>query len=173
MINLISIIYILVIIASNQIINWLGPDYTPHVAFFLIPIDFILRDGLQDLLYKEKNNNREVWLHLLGLIIIGGLISYLMNSTVRNIALASAVAFIVSSIIDSIVYSLLLKRSKLIRINISNFFSLISDSILFPTIAFGGLFPLLVFKQSFAKIFGSIIWTLLLLPIINKKGSKC
>ena len=46
-----------------------------------------------------------------------------------------------------------------IKVNGSNIFSAAADSLIFPTIAFGGFMPLIVLGQFAAKVCGGFLWT--------------
>ena len=106
------------------------------------------------------------------LIIISGGISYLTNPLTGRIVIASVIAFAVSMILDTVVYQLLFKKRKIIKINGSNIISAVADSIIFPTIAFGGFSLWLTIGQFLAKVFGGFIWSLFLSKNIYKKEFK-
>lgn len=76
--------------------------------------------------------------------------------------MASFMAFACAALVDTLVYHLLRKRSYMIRVNGSNIFSALVDSIMFPTIAFGGFLPLVTLGQFTAKIAGGFVWAFIL-----------
>jgi uncharacterized PurR-regulated membrane protein YhhQ (DUF165 family) len=57
-----------------------------------------------------------------------------------------------------VVYQYLKYKDKVIRINGSNIAGAAVDSVVFPTIAFGGLMLEIVALQFLAKVFGGFIW---------------
>jgi uncharacterized PurR-regulated membrane protein YhhQ (DUF165 family) len=65
-------------------------------------------------------------------------------------------------IVDTIVYQYLINKSWVVKSNGSNIAGAAIDSILFPTIAFGGLMPEIVLMQFMAKVFGGAIWVYLI-----------
>jgi queuosine precursor transporter len=102
------------------------------------------------------------------LILSGSILTWLINRSAAQIALASMVAFIAASIVDSVTYQVFIKKPKLIKINSSNLFSSAVDSIIFPTLAFGTLLPVITVLQFLAKFIGGFIWSL----ILNKAEKK-
>lgn len=136
---------------------YLGKYATPFNALFLIGLDLTLRDGLHD---KWEDSN--LWLKMFLLIGAGSAITFLLNAQAGRIALASVVAFMGAGLIDAIAYAGLHKRSFLVRSNGSNIFSSLVDSILFPTIAFGNIFPIVIVGQFLAKISGGFLWSLVI-----------
>lgn len=99
---------------------------------------------------------------MLGLICAGAAITYLLNRGAGMICIGSVVAFTGALIVDSVVYQKLMHKSKLFRMNGSNVPSAITDSILFPTIAFGVFMPWVIIFQAFAKIGGGALWAWIL-----------
>ncbi len=91
-----------------------------------------------------------------------GLISYLLNPATGKIAIASITAFVCAMTVDSVVYQLLRNQSWFKRANGSNLAGAATDSLLFPTIAFGGLLPHIVAMQFLAKVAGGALWSVLL-----------
>ena len=67
-----------------------------------------------------------------GLIVTGGLISFLLNRDAAQIAVASTVAFVAASVTDAIVFHVLRRRGFLVRANGSNVPAAAVDSIVFP-----------------------------------------
>jgi len=95
------VLYLVAIVAANLLVAWLGPWVSPYTAGLLIGLDLTAKDRLQD-----------KWLHrglvwkMGTLIATGSILSWLINRNAGRIALASFVAFAVSSTIDAIVYHL-------------------------------------------------------------------
>jgi len=88
----------------------------------------------------------------------GSLISWVLNHGAGRIAIASMVAFAVAAVADAVVYHLLKEKSYLVRVNGSNVIGAALDSLIFPTIAFGGFMPLVTMGQFAAKVAGGFIW---------------
>jgi len=152
-----TLIYIAVLVAANLLVAWLGAWFSPINAFFLIGLDLSLRDKLHD-----AWQGRQLALKMGGLVVAAGLVSYLLNPATGKIAMASIIAFVCAMTVDAVTYQLLRKRSWIQRTNGSNMAGAATDSLLFPTIAFGGLLPHIVAMQFLAKVAGGAVWSVLL-----------
>jgi len=74
----------------------------------------------------------------LALVIIGCCISYLISY--RDLAIASASAFIVSEVVDTVFFTLIIKRLGLyFAILVSGVFGAVIDSVVFLQLAFGNI----------------------------------
>lgn len=132
-----GIAVMLAYIATIAAANWLVHRYgAVPVGFGLMApagvyaagLAFTLRDFTQDLLGKAA---------VLGAIAAGALLSFGVST--GRLALASAVAFAVSELLDFGVYTPLHKRRWLLAVAASNLAGLIADSALFLWLAFGSL----------------------------------
>jgi len=97
------------------------------------------------------------------LIATGSVLSYAVNRNAGQIALASFVAFALAGAADVLVYQLLFRQKRIVKINGSNFVSAGVDSVAFPALAFG--FPLrwdVMLGQFVAKMIGGFVWSLML-----------
>lgn len=146
------ITYAVAMTVANLLVSKFGPAITPLLAFFLIGLDLTLRD----------------WLHVRirpwqmgALILFAGLLTWLLNPAAQNIAIASAVAFMVSGLVDWLVFSKA-SGSWASRSFKSNIAGAAVDSLIFPTLAFGALMPLIVLAQFTAKVVGGAVWAFLL-----------
>ena len=151
------LIFLLAIIGANLSVAYFGPISTPFNAFILIGLDLSLRDHIH-----EKWHGKSLGLKMLGLICAGAIITYLLNRGAGMICVASVVAFGAALMVDTIIYHVLYKKSRMVKMNGSNLGSSAIDSILFPTIAFGVFMPWIVLGQFLAKIGGGFVWSLLL-----------
>ena len=152
-----TLVYLSALVLANLSVATFGPAVTPINAFLLIGLDLSLRDYLH-----ERWQHNRLWLRMLGLIAAAGALSYLLNPASGIIAIASVVAFTVSGLVDTVVYHQLRRKPYLLRSNTSNSVAAGVDSILFPTIAFGGFLPVIVLGQFAAKVAGGFLWSLLL-----------
>ena len=157
------LIFLFSIILANLSVAYFGPKAVIINAFILIGLDLTLRDKLH-----EQWHGKNLWMKMFGLIIASGIITYLLNQGAGRIAVASVSAFCGAMVIDLIVYQRLFKAKFLIKVNSSNVGSSITDSILFPTIAFGVFLPWIIFGQIVAKIGGGFLWSL----IIKRKAQR-
>lgn len=141
-------IYLASMTIANLLVAQFGPAISPVLAFFLIGLDLSLRDWLHVKLKAFQ---------MLGLIVVAGLLTYILNPAAGTIAIASAVAFTGAALIDWATFTNL-PGSWLKRANASNVAGAAVDSVLFPTIAFGALMPSIVAMQFAAKVVGGAVW---------------
>lgn len=147
-------IYIAALVAANLLVAWFGVWFSLINAFVLIGLDLSLRDKLHDLWEGEK-----LPVKMGGLIATASVISYAINPATGMIAFASLAAFSLSMVADSLVYQYLKHKEWMIRANGSNLAGSAVDSVVFPTIAFGGLIPEIVALQFVAKVGGGFVWS--------------
>jgi uncharacterized PurR-regulated membrane protein YhhQ (DUF165 family) len=150
-------LYLIAIVAANLIITRFGPRATVITAFLFIGLDITARDRLH-----EAWRDRMLWLKMVLLIAAGSALSWLVNRDAGQIALASLTAFGASGATDAVVYHALRNRSWLVKVNGSNLVSASVDSLVFPTLAFGALLPLVVLGQFVAKVAGGAFWSWIL-----------
>ena len=155
--------YLIAIIGANISTAILGPDWSIINAFLFIGFSLTTRDALHDA-WQHKH----LILKMTVLILIGSLLSWLIDRSSGNIAIASMVAFGISATVDGIAYHLARYKTRKIRINLSNIASAFIDSIIFPIIAFGGIMPIITIGQFTAKVCGGFIWSLLIVHLYKK-----
>lgn len=156
-------LYLTAIVAANLISAHFGPGASIYNAFGLIGLNLTTRDRLHDLWGRNRFRNMAL------LILTGSGLSFLAAhlfadappEIVARIALASCIAFAVSEGMDASVYQLIRQRPWLERSNISNFVGAGLDSVIFVSIAFGWLWPI-IFGQFCAKVAGGFLWSLIL-----------
>jgi uncharacterized PurR-regulated membrane protein YhhQ (DUF165 family) len=159
--------YLGAIVLANLTLVYFGPTWSIVNAFLFIGLDLTARDKLHDAWHGKK-----LVLKMTALIAAGSILSYLLNRNAGQIAIASFVAFAAAGITDAIIYQLLGKYPRWMRINGSNVPSAAVDSIIFPTLAFGGFLPLITLGQFAAKVFGGAMWSVILASIENAKIRK-
>jgi uncharacterized PurR-regulated membrane protein YhhQ (DUF165 family) len=157
-------LYLLTIPCANWLINNVGTQYspeTPHtipVGFgynapsgvLMIGFAFILRD------YIQQEYGKRVTMVA---IAIGVVISYLVNP---QVAIASAVAFAVSELLDQAVFTNLKKQTLVGAVIASGFIGGIVDTVLFLQIAFGSMMfwqGQIIGKTIMAILGGIIVWS--------------
>lgn len=150
-------VYFIAIIASNLSISYFGVWVSPVNSFFLIGLDLSLRDYLH-----ERWQSEGLWIKMLSLVCGAGFASYLINPASGVIATASAVAFVASGLVNTIVYKKLYKWHFLRKSNMSNTAAAAADSLIFPAIAFGVWMPIVVLLQFSAKVGGGFFWSLVI-----------
>lgn len=150
------VLYVLAAVAANLIAYRFGPWVTPFTALVLIGFNFTARDALH-----ERWHGR-LRLRLGALIGAASLASWALNPSGGRIALASAVAFALSEIVDTLVYQAAFRRPWLVKANASNAVGAAVDSLIFPTIAFGSFLPGIVLAQFAMKVWGGAIWAFIL-----------
>lgn len=154
-------IYIAALVAANLLVAWLGVWFSLVNAFVLIGLDLSLRDKLHDLWEGDK-----LPMKMGGLIATASIVSYAINPATGMIAFASLAAFSLSMVADAFAYQYLKGKNWLIRANGSNIAGSAVDSVVFPTIAFGGLMLEIVALQFIAKVGGGFIWA----KVLEKKN---
>lgn len=152
--------YLTAIVAANLTTAHFGPGASIWVALLFIGFDLVARDHLHD---QWRAQGRLAFVvKMAGLIAAGGLISYVLNHNAGPIALASCLAFAAAATVDAVVYQILRSRPHLVRVNGSNIPAALADSLIFPTLAFGGFMWSIVLGQLAAKVLGGFLWSLLL-----------
>lgn len=146
-------VYIAAMVTANLLVWWLGPWFSPINAFLLIGLDLTLRDVMHDRLTRWQ---------MLAVVLAGGLITWGLNPSAAQIAIASATAFTLSACADWLAYTLMRSRPWLVRSNVSNAVGAAVDSLIFPTLAFGSFMPHIVAMQFTAKVCGGAAWSWLL-----------
>lgn len=149
--------YLAAIVAANLLVAAYGPRAAFAVAFLLIGLDLTLRDRLH-----EAWRRRGLALKMALLISSGSVISWLVNQGTGPVALASFAAFAAAATVDSLTFHLLRERRYLVKVNGSNVVGALVDSVVFPTIAFGGFGLAVTAGQFGAKVFGGFLWSLLI-----------
>lgn len=150
-------IYLIAIVVANLITTRFGPAASVFNAFVLIALDLTSRDRLHEAWHKQY-----LALKMAALIASGSALSWMLNRDSGQIALASFIAFGAAAITDTLVYQMLYKMPWRIKVNGSNLVSSAVDSLVFPTLAFGGILPLVTLGQFAAKVCGGFIWSLIL-----------
>ena len=155
--------YLTAAVLANLSTSFFGAYASILNAFLFIGLDLTARDKLH-----EAWHGRYLWAKMFALIAAGSLISYLLNRNAGMIAVASLAAFGVAGLVDAIVYQYLYDKPWMVKVNGSNIFSALADSLVFPTIAFGGFLPLIVLGQFAAKVTGGFIWSWIIAKVSKK-----
>jgi queuosine precursor transporter len=150
-------LYLVAIIAANLVTARFGPSASIVNAFLFIGLDLTSRDRLHEAWHRRGL----IWKMAL-LIGVGSLLSWMLNRNAGTIAIASFVAFACAAVVDTAIYQLLHRHNYLVKVNGSNILSALTDSLVFPTLAFGGFMPLVTLGQFAAKVAGGFIWALVL-----------
>lgn len=145
-------VFLAAIVAANLITTHYGPSASIYNAFFLIGLDFITRDRLADFWGTTR------WPKMIALIAVGGGLSYAVNSGSGKVAVASMVAFSAAELAEAVAYHVLRKRQWLERAPKAALLAAGVDSLIFPTIAFGGVMWSITFGQFVAKVAGAAVW---------------
>jgi queuosine precursor transporter len=157
------LMYLLAAVLANLSTAFFGAYASILNAFLFIGLDLTARDKLHD-----AWQGKYLWWKMFALIAVGSGISYLLNKDAGSIALASLAAFGVAGLVDAIVYQYLHDKPWMVKVNGSNIFSALADSLVFPTIAFGGFLPLIVLGQFAAKVSGGFIWSWIISKVPKK-----
>lgn len=155
-------IFLAAITAANLISAHYGPEASIYNAFALIGLTLVVRDQLHDQWQEHRMPK------MLLLILAGSVLAYLVTPAAGKIGLASGIAFLCSESVDAIVYQAAHKATWLERSNVSNFFGAAVDSVVFPTIAFGGFMWGITLGQFTAKVAGALLFSLLIARTIKR-----
>jgi len=161
-----TITYLAAIVLANLSVALLGPAASILNAFLFIGLDLTTRDRLHDAWRGDR-----LVLRMGVLIATGGFISWALNAGAGMIAVASTVSFTLAAVVDFLVYRALEGRSRQVRVNGSNIAAAAVDSLVFPTLAFGQLLPLVVLAQFAAKVCGGFVWSLVLAVPVRQDPS--
>lgn len=153
------LIYAAPMVLANLSVAAFGPWVTPINAFLLIGLDLALRDWLHVRLRSWQMG---------ALIASTGALTYVLNPSAGQIAVASSCAFTAAALVDWAIFARL-RGSWLRRANGSNLAGAAVDSLLFPTLAFGALMPHIVLAQFVAKVAGGAAWAWIINPVLRKK----
>jgi uncharacterized PurR-regulated membrane protein YhhQ (DUF165 family) len=122
-------------------------------SFFLIPFDFVTR-----CIFHEKWSGEELVSKMFLITFLACGITYGINKESENIALASVSGFTAAQVISGIVYQLNRRKHMFLKVNLSDLFAIIFDSIVFQYIAFGSINPYITFGQIAVKFSGGLLW---------------
>lgn len=148
------IIYLMAVVIANLLASWLGPWVTVFNALVLIGLNLTSRDALHDAWHGEGMTWK------MGLLIsTGAVLSMLINRRASRIAMASTVAFALSSLAQTVIYALLHKRARRVRMSVAQTANSAIDSLIFPWLAFGRFLPVITTLQFAAKILGGWAWS--------------
>ena len=149
------ILFLTAIVLANLSVAAFGPSVAILNAFLFIGLDLTARDQLH-----EAWRGKRLLPKMALLIASGSILSWLLNRNAGQIALASFVAFAAAATVDALVYHLMGRYPRWLRINGSNSPSALVDSLIFPTLAFGSFLWPIVLGQFAAKTLGGFIWSL-------------
>lgn len=144
--------YVFAMTAANLLVAKYGPGVTPVLGFVLVGLDLALRNWLQV--------RMRVWQMAL-LIAFTSVVTYVLNPAADQIAIASALAFATAASAEWATFSVL-NGTWTRRSLIAGVVGAAVDSLVFPTVAFGMLLPLIVAGQFAAKTAGGAFWTYVL-----------
>lgn len=122
-------------------------------SFILIPFDFVVRCVLH-----EKWKGQELISKLFLITFLACVITYGINKQYENIAFASVVGFTSAQIVSGIFYQLNKRKSYFFKVNLSDLFAILADSIFFQLIAFDIISPYVTLGQVAVKFAGGLLW---------------
>ncbi len=151
--------YLAAIVAANLITARYGPAASVYNAFALIGLDLITRHRLADFWGTTR------WVKMGLLIAAGSALSYLIAQDARAIAEASAISFACAESGEGVLYHLLRRRRWFERANTAAWLGAGIDSLVFPTLAFGGLLWSTSVGQFTAKTAGALLWSAVIVRV--------
>lgn len=169
------VLYLLAVVIANLTVAVWGPAASVFNAFLLIGFDLVARDRLHD-----RWSDAGLWWRMGALIAAGSLLSLalalllpgaLPAAMVARVGLASCLAFAGSGVADALAYHALRRRPWLVRANGSNLAGAAVDSVLFPSLAFGAVLPLVILGQFAAKVAGGVLWSAMLARVTARRAA--
>jgi hypothetical protein len=156
-------LYLGAIVTANFAVWYWGQAALPFTAFLLIPFDLVTRDVLH-----ERWEGGRLWPKMAALIFGGSVLTALLNWDAVWVAVASSASFCAAGVINAVGFAVLRRADRLVRMNTSNFFAAIVDSVVFPIVAFGvaGTSWSLSVSQAAAKFVGGIVFSFLFVKVI-------
>ena len=146
-------IYLAAFVFANFIVVWYGKTGLIFTALFLIPFDFVMR-----CMFHETWKGKELLFKLGGLTLAASVLTYFINRDALNIAAGSAVGFIAAQILAGIFYQWAIKKAYWIKVNGSDLFGIVTDSIVFQLVAFASVDFSITLSQTILKLVGGIAW---------------
>jgi uncharacterized PurR-regulated membrane protein YhhQ (DUF165 family) len=145
-------------VAANVIIAWGGPRWLAVTAFFFVPFELVARDLLHELWAGPELARR------MGALVLGGsVLTCLVSVGSWRVAAASFAAFAAAGLVDTVIYQRAAGRPRSERINLSNAAAAVTDSVVFPLVAFGSTSLFTSSTQAGAKFVGGFLWGLVYL----------
>ena len=148
MVPIAILIYIAALCCANLLAHHFGPSATPWIALTLVGLDLSIRDWLNVVIPR--------W-GMAILIPAAGLIAFAFDPSVRFIALASVVAFVISEWVEWGCFQAA-EGSWFKRAVKANTAAAAVDSLIFPALAFHAFLPWISLAQFLAKTVGSTVW---------------
>lgn len=145
--------YLASAIVANMLAWRFGQLALVWTAAMLIPFDFLARD----VLHRRWELEGAVRARMLCLVVLGSVVTWILNPAAGSVALASGMAFATSSSIDALLFALV-RGSLFKRAMLSNVIGSITDSIVFPAVAFGVVDFCLSASQVVLKLVGGLVW---------------
>jgi uncharacterized PurR-regulated membrane protein YhhQ (DUF165 family) len=85
-------------------------------------------------------------------------LTYGINKESESVAIASVSGFTSAQVISGIIYQLNRKNNIFLKVNLSDLFAIVFDSIVFQFIAFGSINGFVTCGQIAVKFAGGLIW---------------
>ncbi len=152
------------VVAANLAVAHWGQAALVMTAWVLIPFDLVTRDVLH-----ERWTGKALWPRMAALIAGGAVLTAVLNADASRVAFASCCAFAAAGTANAAVYHLLRARPRLVRMNASNAVAAVTDSVVFPLLAFNEVSALLCGSQAAAKFAGGLMWSWLFVRLIWRR----
>ena len=162
--------FIFAMVVANLTIAIWGPWVSPINAFFLVGISMVSRDVVHGD-WIGAYGKRGALVRTLGMVAVAGVVAYALNPAAGRIALASALALVLSAAIETLVFHRISNRPWLVRSNGSSAPGAAIDTVVFTYVAFGISVEstLVLLAQWATKAVGGLVWSLALAPAVAKQ----
>ena len=145
------LLYLISILTANLLVAKYGPAMAVINSFLFIGLDLTCRDKLHEGWHHDR-----LMLKMTALISAGSLLTWMIQPGAGQIAAASAAAFCLAALADTLVYSVMFRTRPIVKVNGSNLVSSAVDSIVFPALAWGGIDPMITLQMFSAKLIGGL-----------------
>lgn len=163
-------LFVLAMAGANLAIAVLGPWFLPFTAFLSVGIVLVSRDYLHDV-WRDRHGGG-FWPRMVGMIVAAAVLAFAVDQSAARIAVASVCALVGTALVETSVFQAVFERRWMLRSNASNVAGALTDSAIFPLVAFGfgmGWLELgaLVLSQTVAKVAGGVFWSVVAKLTLN------
>lgn len=155
--KIIMLLFLAALVAANLIVNHFGSYGLLFSSALLIPFDFVCR-----CIIHERYKGTRLLAVLSALTIAASILTYIVNTQAKSVAIASVCGFIAAQLAAGIFYQCFKSKSYFVKVNGSDLVAIVFDSLLFQFIAFGTIIPTITAGQVCIKLAGGLVWYFLI-----------
>lgn len=152
---------------ANLLVAHYGAQALIVTAIFIIPFDFVMR-----CVFHEKWSGIELVLKLGALTVVAGIITYAINRQSLDVVFGSIAGYAGAQITAGIFYQAMIRKSYLIKVNLSDLIAIATDSILFQIAAFNEVDTYITISQIALKMAGGLFWFYIIFKVFKFRPAK-